>query len=72
MDKNAIILSVGGSPEPLIYCLKNFDYDIVYFLHSEESKKDAISVIYELDIPRDKYMFKQVDDHQSLEDAFAK
>ena len=33
----ALILCCGGSPEPLEFCIENFETDFYYFLHSNET-----------------------------------
>ena len=64
-----LILTVGGSPEPLIKTIKEAAADIVYFLHSEDSKKDAEYVESEMnnDII---YKYKLIKDYQSVKETF--
>ena len=42
---NALILSVGGTYEPLVTCMKEFKPDCVYFLHSKDTLKVTKDVI---------------------------
>ncbi|KZX12091.1 TIGR02710 family CRISPR-associated CARF protein [Methanobrevibacter oralis] len=72
MDDRALILSCGGSPEPLIYCIKEYEPDFIYFLCSYNSKGIAEDIVNELSIPEDKYSLKMVKNHESLDESFAK
>ena len=68
----ALILCCGGSPEPLEFCIENFQTDFYYFLHSNKSVDIANELVKKYDIQPDKYSFKLVENHESLEDSFAK
>lgn len=72
MNDRALILSCGGSPEPLIYCIKEYEPDFIYFLCSYNSKGIAEDIVNELSIPEDKYSLKMVKNHESLDESFAK
>ena len=68
----ALILSCGGSPEPLIFCIGNIEPDLTYFLCSSDSVDIAKSVIKECNLNDNQYGIKVVKNHESLEDSFAK
>ena len=64
-------MSVGGSPEPLIHSIDNIKPILVYFIHSEKT----LSVVDEINKNtkhKYDYLTKQVDNHESIEDAFEK
>lgn len=67
----ALILSCGGSPEPLIYSIKNINPDFVYFLCSNDSKEEVTNIIKESEFSKE-YDVKIVNDHESLDESFAK
>lgn len=68
----ALILSCGGSPEPLIFCIENIKPDLTYFLCSSDSVDIAKGVINECNLNDNQYGIKVVKNHESLEDSFAK
>ena len=68
----ALILSCGGSPEPLIFSIKNVNPDFVYFLCSNESKDEVEKIISDTNFDNEKYDIKIVNDHESLDESFAK
>ena len=68
----ALILSCGGSPEPLIFCINDFKPDFVYFLCSNDSVDIANDIADECRLTQDQFALKCVSNHQSLEDSFAK
>ena len=68
----ALILSCGGSPEPLIFCIKNYKPDFTYFLCSNDSVDIANAIADEFDFGVDQYNVKVVENHESLEVSFAK
>lgn len=66
-----LVMSVGGSPEPLIHSIDNIKPILVYFIHSEKT----LSVVDEINKNtkhKYDYLTKQVDNHESIEDAFEK
>lgn len=68
----ALILSCGGSPEPLIFCIENFNPDFTYFLCSNDSIGIAQDIAIVSGLSEDQFKLKIVQNHESLEDAFAK
>ena len=68
----ALILSCGGSHEPLQYCIKNYTQDFVYFLCSKDTVDIAEEIIKQENINEDKYKVKIVSNHESLDDCYAK
>ena len=68
----ALILSCGGSPEPLKYCINRFQPDFIYFLCSENSIDVALDITEELEIKQDQFAIKNVLNYESLDESFAK
>ena len=73
----ALILSCGGSPEPLIYSINKIEPDFIYFLCSEQSKEEAEKIINDLiendiNYSNERFSIKTVENHESLDDSFAK
>lgn len=68
----ALVLSCGGSPEPLIFCINNYQPDLTYFLCSSDSIDKADEVIKECNIKEGQFNIKVVQNHESLENSFAK
>lgn len=68
---NALILSVGGTYEPLVTCVKEFKPDFIYFLHSEGTLKIAKEVI-ERTAFNGNTKFKELYNPESLEESFYK
>lgn len=68
----ALVLSCGGSPEPLSFRIKHFKPDFIYFLCSTDSVNIAYSIAEEHNISQDKFNVKVVENHESFEDSFAK
>ena len=73
MDNNkyVLILTVGGSPEPLIFSINEANPDIVCFLHSEGSKKDAQFVAESVD-DNIEFRYFLVSSHESIDATFEK
>ena len=69
---NALILSCGGSPEPLIFCIDHYKPDFTYFLCSKDTVDMAGDVVKECRLSEDQFNIKVVKNHESLEDCFAK
>lgn len=67
----ALILSCGGSPEPLQYCIKNYDQDFVYFLCSNDTVV-AEDIVKEENISDEEYNIKVVSNHESFDNCYAK
>lgn len=72
MNSRALILSCGGSPEPLIFCIKDYKPDFIYFLCSHTSIDIADCIVNKLEIKDNKYNIKIVKNHESLDESFAK
>lgn len=70
MSKTALILTIGQATEPSIKRINNLKPDLVYFIHSIKSKENALFIIEETAITN--YKFKQLSDHESVDDAFMK
>lgn len=68
----ALVLSCGGSPEPLIFCIENFGPDFTYFLCSNDSVGIAQDISIVCGLSEGQFNTKIVQNHESLEDAFAK
>lgn len=68
----ALILSCGGSPEPLIFSIKNIKPDFVYFLCSDDSKKEVEDILIDANFSKENHDIKVVKDHESLDESFAK
>jgi CRISPR-associated protein (TIGR02710 family) len=69
--KNALVLSVGGSPEPLIKIIKSLNPDLVYFLHTRETIQMTKEIINETGDSIE-YCFEQLTNSDDLEEAFLK
>ena len=65
----ALILSCGGSPEPLIFSIKKLNPDYVYFLCSNDSKNEVANIIKESEFLKE-YDIKIVKDHENLDESF--
>lgn len=68
----ALILSCGGSSEPLIYSIKNNNPDFVYFLCSVDTEQEAENIIEDVNFSKENFSIKIVDNHESLDESFAK
>lgn len=68
----ALILSCGGSPEPLIFSINYFKPDFTYFLCSNDSVDITNNIVEECCLSDDQYNVKVVNNHENLEDSFAK
>lgn len=69
---NALILSCGGSPEPLIFCIKNLKPDLTYFLCSKDTIDIANDIVNDCKLSDNQFALKVVSNHECLEDCFAK
>lgn len=69
--KKLLILSVGGSPEPLIYSINEFKPDMVYFMHSPETKNMCGDILEETGF-EGKVEYCEIHDAESLDDSFIK
>ena len=67
----ALILSCGGSPEPLIFCVESIKPEFIYFLCSSKSVDKADVVIDNFKLEDGDYKIKIVENYESLEDCFA-
>ncbi|MCI5738110.1 MAG: TIGR02710 family CRISPR-associated CARF protein [Methanobrevibacter ruminantium] len=70
MTKTALILTIGLATEPSIKRINSLEPDLVYFIHSNKSKENALFIIEETGISN--YEFKELEDHESVDDAFVK
>ena len=70
MNKTALIVTIGKATEPTIKRIDGLNPDLVYFIHSKKSKENSLFIIEETNL--DNYRFKLLDDHESVDDAFAK
>ena len=68
----ALILSCGGSPEPLKFCIRDYEPDFIYFLCSSTSIDIAENIVKECKINDDQFNIKIIQNPESLEDSFAK
>jgi len=69
-QKIALILTIGLATEPSIKRINQLKPQMVYFIHSKKSKENALFIIEETNITN--YKFKELDDHESVDDAFIK
>ena len=70
-DNNiALVLTIGLATEPSIKRINQLKPQMVYFIHSKKSKENALFIIEETNITN--YKFKELDDHESVDDAFIK
>ena len=69
-NKIALILTIGLATEPSIKRINSLKPEIVYFIHSKKSKENALFIIEETGITN--YLFKELDDHESVDDSFIK
>ena len=70
LSKTALILTIGQATEPSIIRINKLKPDLVYFIHSIKSKENALFIIEETGITN--YKFKQLSDHESVDDSFMK
>ena len=68
--KTALILTIGQATEPSIIRINKLKPDLVYFIHSIKSKENSLFIIEETGIGN--YKFKQLNDHESVDDSFIK
>ncbi|WP_303247199.1 hypothetical protein [uncultured Methanobrevibacter sp.] len=66
----ALILTVGGSNDPIIYSINNINHDFIYFIHSKSSLKNVQEIVDSLNIDRSSYACKEIDDFESLEESY--
>lgn len=69
--KNVLILSVGGSPEPLIYSIKEFKPDIVCFIYTPQTKEECNLILNDSGFDGDVY-YTEISNHESLDNSFIK
>ena len=70
MAETALILTIGLATEPSIKRINALKPHFVYFIHSKKSKENALFIIEETNISN--YKFKELDDHESVDDTFIK
>ncbi|MCI7291887.1 MAG: TIGR02710 family CRISPR-associated CARF protein [Methanobrevibacter woesei] len=70
--QKALVLSVGGSSEPLIYSIKTYKPDFIYFLHSKDTREHVDITLKEFDYDSSQYLLKELNNPQSLEESFSK
>lgn len=68
----SLILSCGGSPEPLIFCINNYKPEFTYFLCSNDSVDIANDIAKNCNLSDNQFNCNVVENHESLEDCFAK
>lgn len=68
VSKKVLVMTVGGSPQPLIYSINNIKPDLVYFIYTKETF-DCIKLIISKTNGY-KYLKKQLKDHESLDEAY--
>lgn len=70
--QKALVLSVGGSEEPLIYSIEKFKPDFIYFLHSKDTRKSVDIILNNFDYDSSQYRLKELKNPESLEESFSK
>ena len=70
--KKALVLSVGGSSEPIIYSIRTYKPDFIYFLHSKDTRKHVDITLDEFDYDSSQYLLKELKNPESLEESFSK
>lgn len=70
--QKALVLSVGGSSEPIIYSIKTYKPDFIYFLHSKDTREHVDITLEEFDYDSSQYLLKELKNPQSLEESFSK
>ncbi len=68
--KKAMIISVGGTPEPIIKSINTYRPDIVHFMPSQSSITQIGEITTKTGISAAQIKTKILDDHQSLVSAF--
>ena len=68
--KKAMIISVGGTPEPIIKSINTYRPDIVHFMPSQSSITQIGEITAKTGISPAQIKTKILDDHQSLVSAF--
>ena len=68
--KKAMIISVGGTPEPIIKSINTYSPDIVHFMPSQSSITQIGEITAKTGISPAQIKTKILDDHQSLVSAF--
>jgi CRISPR-associated protein (TIGR02710 family) len=68
--KKSMIISVGGTPEPIIKSIVNYEPDLVYFMPSQSSITQIGEITVKTKISPAQIKTKIVEDHQSLVSAF--
>ena len=68
---DALVLSCGGTVEPLVESISKYEPDLVYFLHSEQSFYQAMYILslFNFDLT---YNCKLVKNYQDLDEVFVK
>ena len=63
-DKRRILIfSVGGTKEPIEFAINQYDPDYVYFIHSENSKKDFKNIVKDTN---NTYYYEFVEDEKRI------
>jgi len=68
--KKAMLISVGGTPEPIIKSINTYSPDLVYFIPSQASITQIGEITAKTRITPAQIKTKIVEDHQSLVSAF--
>lgn len=66
----ALILTVGGSNNPIMYSINNISHDFIYFIHSKSSLKNVQEIVDNLNIDKSDYICKEIDDFESLKESY--
>jgi CRISPR-associated protein (TIGR02710 family) len=68
--KKAMLISVGGTPEPIIKTINTYSPDLVYFMPSQSSITRIGEITAKTKLSPSQIKTKIVEDHQSLVSAF--
>ena len=70
--QKSLVLSVLGSSEPLIYSIKRYKAEFLYFIHSKDTREHVDITLKEFDYGSSQYLLKELKNPQSLEESFSK
>ncbi len=65
-----LILTVGGSNNPIIYSINKIKHDFIYFIHSKNSLKNVHEIVDNLNIDKSSYICKEIKGFESLEESY--
>ena len=73
MEKEEVlVLSVGGTAEPLTFSINEFKPDLVCFLHTSKTLETCEIVLNETNFNREKVIYLEIPDSENLDDSFVK